>query len=146
MTGLAFVDTNVLIYLRDLSDPFKQAVALRWLQYLRESGSGRLSYQVLIEYYNTATRKLVPGRSPARARRDVSNLLTWEPIAPTATILASAWDLQDRFSVSWWDALIVAAAQESGCRYLLTEDLQEGQRFGELTVVNPFRTRPEDLP
>lgn len=50
--------------------------------------------------------------------------------------------MEDRFGVAWWDALIIAAAQSQGCRYLLTEDLQHGQRFGELEVVNPFVVEP----
>jgi predicted nucleic acid-binding protein len=72
-------------------------------------------------------------------------LLAWRPLAVDERLLEGAWLLQDRHKLSWWDALIVAAAQSAGCRYLLSEDFQEGYDWGDMTVVNPFRTGPKDL-
>jgi predicted nucleic acid-binding protein len=60
--------------------------------------------------------------------------------------MEGAWGIQDRFGLSWWDALIVFSAQVMGCSYLLTEDLQENQKLGDLLVINPFHTSPESLP
>ena len=72
-------------------------------------------------------------------------LLAWRPLAVDERLLEGAWLLQDRHKLSWWDALIVAAAQSAGCRYLLSADFQEGYDWGDMTVVNPFRTGPGDL-
>jgi predicted nucleic acid-binding protein len=72
------------------------------------------------------------------ARKDIRDLLAWSPVAPGSSVIEQAWTAQDRFGLSWWDALIVAAAQAADCRFLLSEDLQEGQVFGKLKVLNPF--------
>jgi predicted nucleic acid-binding protein len=137
-----FVDTNVLVYCRDASEPEKQAQAAAWMTALWKQRTGRLSFQVLQEYYLTVTAKLSPGLSREMARREVRMLLAWRPLAVDGRLLEGAWLLQDRHKLSWWDALIVAAAQGAGCRYLLSEDFQEGYDWGDMTVVNPFRTGP----
>ncbi|MBI4642182.1 MAG: PIN domain-containing protein [Deltaproteobacteria bacterium] len=145
MSDKVFVDTNVLVYCRDASEPEKQAKAAVWMAALWERRAGRLSYQVLQEFYVTVTAKLVPGLEPDAARRDVRVLLAWQPLPMDTRLLEGAWLLQDRYGFSWWDALIAAAAQAAGCRYLLSEDFQEGMEVGGLRLVNPFRIVPEDL-
>lgn len=145
MAAKVFVDTNVLVYCRDASEADKQAQALGWMAELWERRTGRLSYQVLQEFYVTVTAKLDPGLDKESARRDVRALCAWQPLAVEGRVLESAWHLMDRYLLTWWDALIAAAAQAAGCRYLLSEDFKEGMALGELTVVNPFSTRPEDL-
>jgi predicted nucleic acid-binding protein len=135
-----FVDTNVLVYARDAGEPGKQPVAVEWLGYLWRSGAGRLSIQVLQEYYNVVTRKLDPGLPPDQARADVRDLMAWTPIGIDLDMLQSAWRVEDRFGFSWWDSLIIASAQHLNCRYLLSEDFQHGQQIGELTIADPFRT------
>jgi predicted nucleic acid-binding protein len=124
MSADVFVDTNVLVYARDASETAKQKLAASWMEQLWRTGRGRLSFQVLEEFYVTVTQKLRPGLNPESARSDVRSLLAWQPIALDAQLMDGAWSLQDRYATSWWDALIVSAAQRSGCRYLLTEDLQ----------------------
>ena len=69
----------------------------------------------------------------------------WRPVTIDARVLETAWQVQDRYRLSWWDALIAAAAQVAGCAYLLTEDLQDGQMLGTVQVVDPFRVSPERL-
>ena len=145
MTGKVFVDTNVLVYCRDASEPDKQEHAQAWLSALWERRTGRLSFQVLQEFYVTTTAKLDPGLPPELARLDVRNLLAWKPVAVDARVLEEAWRLQDRYRFPWWDALIVAAAQVNACRYLLSEDFQEGMEMGEMKVINPFLSKPEDF-
>jgi predicted nucleic acid-binding protein len=145
MNAKVFVDTNLLVYCRDASEPEKQAQAATWMSALWEQRTGRLSFQVLQEYYMTVTAKLSPGLSRELARREVRMLLAWRPLAVDERLLEGAWLLQDRHKLSWWDALIVAAAQSAGCRYLLSEDFQEGYDWGDLTTVNPFHTGAEDL-
>jgi predicted nucleic acid-binding protein len=139
MSVKVFVDTNILVYSRDASEPGKQQQAMAWMARLWETGSGRLSFQVLQEFYVTVTQKLKPGLDVIRAQTDVRTLLTWRPLSIDARTMEGAWFIQERHGLNWWDALIVASAQISGCTYLLTEDLQESQLLGNLGVINPFR-------
>jgi len=145
MTARYFVDTNVFVYARDSSEPAKQAAASQWLSSLWQSRAGRVSYPVLQEYYLIVTRRLSPGLPSAIARDDVRDLLVWDPVTTNSAVLEGAWRVQDRFSVSWWDALIVAAARIGQCDYLLTEDLQHGQELDGVTVLNPFDVAVPDL-
>lgn len=142
MADKAFVDTNVLVYSRDASERQKQAQAMAWMTHLWKTQTGRLSFQVLQEFYVTVTEKLRPGLSSDEARRDVRSFLAWRPIAMDGRVLEGAWLIQDQYKFSWWDALILSAAQVAECRYLLSEDLQEDQELGNLKIVNPFRTAP----
>lgn len=142
MIPRVFVDTNVLVYLRDSTDPDKQRRAAEWMAHLWESGSGRLSLQVLQEYYVTMTQKLEPGLTAEEAREDVVALGTWGPVATDMDLLESGWAEQDRYGLSLWDALIVAAARRLGCAVLLTEDLQDGQDLRGVVARNPFTTPP----
>lgn len=137
-----FVDTNVLVYARDTSEPGKQPAAQAWMEHLWNSETGRTSTQVLNEYYVTVTRKLSPGLDRAAARNDIRDLQAWRPSVIDHHTVTTAWDLEDRYSLSWWDSLIVASAMELGCGRLLTEDLQDGQQFDQLEVTNPFRHAP----
>ena len=143
MTALVFVDTNVLIYAIDRADLKKQKAAREWRDELWESRCGRISFQVLQEFYAKVTQKWPSGRDQARA--EVRDLLTWQPVMVDAAILERGWKIQDRYRLSFWDALIVGAAKAAGCRYLLTEDLQTGQDLDGVTVVNPFLSDPSSL-
>lgn len=145
MSANCFVDTNVLVYFRDASEPQKQRIAQDWLTRLWRDRCGRLSFQVLGEYYVAATERLKPGLNPQDARSDIRNLMAWNPIALDRGVLESAWPIQDRFRFSWWDSLIVSAAQRANCRFLLTEDLQDGQQIDGLTIRNPFKHGPSTL-
>ena len=145
MTATVFVDTNVLVYSRDASELPKQKQAMAWMARLWSEQTGRLSFQVLNEFYVTVTKKLQPGMDLHSAREDVRFLLAWRPIPTDARVVESAWRIQDRYRLSWWDALIVSAAQLIDCRYLLTEDLQENRNFGNLEVINPFHTPPDSI-
>ena len=145
MTAPVFVDSNVLVYARDTGHPDKQRQARAWMTELWRSRRGRLSFQVLVEYYVTVTRKLRPGLDDGTARQDVQALLAWKPVTVDKQVLEQAWQVEDRHGLSFWDALILAAAQVGSCRYLLTEDLQDQQRIGGIVLVNPFRSTPESL-
>jgi predicted nucleic acid-binding protein len=141
-----FVDTNVLVYARDASEPEKQPQAAAWIDHLWRTRTARLSFQVLQEYYATTTRKLAPGLTPEQARADVRDLLAWRPVSVGTELLEAAWSVEDRFGLSCWDAPIVAAARIAGCEYLLTEDLQHGAELEGLQVVSPFRAAAGSLP
>lgn len=139
-----FVDTNVLVYARDASEPTKQPLADRWIRWLWGSGEGRLSVQVLQEYYVTTTRKLRPGMTTDDARSDVRDLLSWRPVGMSGGLVEAGWAIEDRFGLSFWDSLIVAAAHDAGCKSLLTEDLANGMDLDGLLVVSPFEAEPPD--
>ena len=140
MTALVFVDTNVLLYALDPADLKKQQAARAWRAELWKNRLGRISFQVLQEFYVKATRKWPQARDETRA--EVKDLLAWQPVTIDAAILERGWGLQDRYQLSFWDALIVAAAKSIGCRYLLTEDLQTNQDLDGVLVINPFLTGP----
>jgi predicted nucleic acid-binding protein len=144
MTARVFVDTNVLVYQLDQREPDKQVQARGWLDYLWGTQTGRTSFQVLQEFYATVTRKLEPGLEPEAARKIVRALWAWRPVSIDERIFMAAWSIQDRFRLSWWDALIVAAARSAECPYLLTEDLQHGQDLDGVRVVSPFKISPEE--
>jgi predicted nucleic acid-binding protein len=143
MTGPVFVDTNVFLYVFDPADISKQNAAREWREELWKNRRGRISYQVLQEFYVKATQKWPESLYEIRA--EVNDLFAWQPVTVDAEILDRGWKLQDRYKLSFWDALIVAAAASSGCRYLLTEDLQNGQEMDGVLVMNPFLTSPQML-
>ncbi|HUL16583.1 MAG TPA: PIN domain-containing protein [Terriglobales bacterium] len=143
MTALVFVDTNVLIYAVDAGDPQKRQAAKTWRDELWKSRRGRISFQVLQEFHSKVSQKVPSAREQARV--EVRDLMEWHPVAVDSAILERSWKIQDRYQLSFWDALIVAAAKSAGCQYLLTEDLQTGQDLDGVEVVNPFLTKPESL-
>jgi predicted nucleic acid-binding protein len=127
----------------DDADPDKQEAARNWRAELWKSRRGRVSFQVLGEFYVNAVRKRPSAREEARA--EVRDLLAWNPVTADAALFERGWKIQDRYQLSYWDALIVAAAGAAACRYLLTEDLQSGQRLEHIEVVNPFIHAPESI-
>jgi predicted nucleic acid-binding protein len=145
MMAACLVDTNVLVYARDASEPAKQEAAARWLRSLWSSREGRVSAQVLNEYYVVVTEKLDPGLSREQARADVRNLSAWAPVPTDRVVIEGAWTVQDRYGLSWWDSLVVSAAQVAGCAWLLTEDLEHDRVFDGVRVIDPFRVEPEGL-
>jgi len=146
MNALVFVDTNVLLYRHDGAKPEKQEAAGVWLAHLWRTRSGRLSMQVLQEFYLNATQKLKPGLDRKVARQEVQDLMAWHPISIDFQAIADSWDLQDRYGISFWDSLIAAAARLAGCRFLLTEDLQHDQDLNGVRVLSPFIARPSSFP
>jgi predicted nucleic acid-binding protein len=146
MTGAVFVDANVLVYERDVDQPEKRERAVRWMEHLWLRRNGRLSIQILNEFYVTATQRLKPGLAREAARLVVRNLLAWRPLVLDRVVIEGAFSLQDRFPLSFWDSLVVASAREAACRYLLTEDLGDGEEYDGVEVVNPFTHPPGTLP
>jgi predicted nucleic acid-binding protein len=143
MTGLCFVDANVFVYARDARDPHKHKRAADWIDLLWREQRGRTSAQALLEFYAVATRKLTPRVPSELAWRDVERYLGWRPRATDEELLRRARSLEERHRLSWWDSMIVAAAQLQNCEVLLTEDLHDGAAFGPLVVRSPFTLRVE---
>ena len=145
MSANCFVDTNILVYARDSSEPEKQVLAEQWLTQLWQHELGRISTQVMNEYYVTVTQKLKPGLSIEQARSDLRALAVWQPLDISLTLIESAWDIQDQYAYSWWDTLIISSAIFLDCRYLLSEDMQHEQSIGKLSIINPFLVDPDML-
>lgn len=146
MTATIFVDTNVFVYARDTAHAHKHALAVAWLDRIWRDQSGRTSMQVLSELYVTLTGKLRPGISADDAWDDVEALLAWNPIEVDRDLMVRAHEIVARHHLSWWDGMIVAAAQLQDCDALLSEDLQHGMRFGQVIVQSPFLSRVGEAP
>lgn len=143
MSETVFVDTNVFLYRVDRTDAVRQRTAALWLERLFLSGRGRVSFQVLQEYFVNVLRKKPTALDMVRA--EIRDLLAWKPVVIDDGVLERAWVIQDRYHISFWDALIAAAAKAASCRWLLTEDLQHNQELDGLTIVNPFQRTPQDI-
>lgn len=135
---ICFFDTNVLVYCMDAGDPLRQARAIERFALACEQDTVVLSAQVLQEFYAITTRKLTPALSPAEAQAQVERLASFEVIGSSAASVLEATRLAQRHQLQWWDALILEAALRAQADVLVTEDGQHGQRFGKLTLENPF--------
>jgi predicted nucleic acid-binding protein len=131
-----FLDTNVLLYAYDLDSPLKREVALKLIERgWSNLGSMALSVQVLMEFFVNFVRA---GHSTTEAALVTSDLTRWPVMESSLQAYRLGLTIQDRWQVSLWDAMILAAAQASGARELLTEDLNHGQDYGGVVVKNPF--------
>jgi predicted nucleic acid-binding protein len=135
-----FVDSNVFVYIFDETNPSKRSQAEEWLAWLWKDACGALSWQVIQEFYWNALKK--HGAAPKVARSYVSLMSEWKPPDVTIGLIERAWHWTDQTQVTFWEGLIVAAAERTKCRYLLSEDFQTGREFGSVTIVNPFETSP----
>ena len=136
---LVFVDTSVLICAEDGADAHKQRQALAWIGALWRARSGRLSTQVLNEFYITVTRKLKPGMPQGDARALVRRYAAgWNPWQIDQATVETAWAMEARHGLQYWDCLVLAAAQHSGCAVVLSEDMQHQGHYGAVQVINPF--------
>ncbi len=133
-----FVDTNVLVYAYDRAAGSKHVRARELLEELWKAGRGTLSTQVLQEFYVNVRRKARPPISPESARALVADYLAWDPIVNDGATVLEAVDVGHRHRLSFWDALVVVAAVKSGASVIYTEDLNHGQMFGSVQVLNPF--------
>jgi predicted nucleic acid-binding protein len=127
------------MYAHDTDAGDRHAVTEAHLAQLWGSREGVLSTQVLQEFCAVVTRKFRPSMSRAKARAIVAAYGEWCAVATEPQLIVSASRLEEEHALSFWDALIVQAAIETGAERLMSEDLQDGRRFGTLTVHNPFR-------
>jgi predicted nucleic acid-binding protein len=137
MSGKAFIDTNVLIKAHDVDAATKHDIAKRALQELWSERTGTLSTQVLQEFYINVTRKIASPLSKRSARAVVSSYATW-CVDMTSDEISAAFQIEDEAHISFWDALIVAAAVKAGADRILSEDLNPGQTISGVRIENPF--------
>ena len=137
MNAECFLDTNVFVYMFDETDDYKRTTAESLVRQALEGKNGCISSQVVQETVNVLTGKL--GALPHQVRRIFEHVLLplWQ-INPSENLYHRGLDLKMRYGYSFYDSLIVAAAIESGCKTLYSEDLQHGQQIGDLTIRNPF--------
>ena len=138
-----FIDTNVFLYQMSGREPEKRASAETWIDAVWRSECGRLSWQVIYEVYSNAVGKFQI--QPAQARFFVKHLMEWEPVAPGSRSIERAWHWCDKAELHFWDAMILAAAEQCECAWLVSEDLQGGRKYGSVTVINPFRRDPAEF-
>jgi predicted nucleic acid-binding protein len=140
LIAASFVDTNILVYAIAADDSSRSPVAQSLLRDLMRNRSLRTSTQVLQELYVTLTRKGKTPLHPAAALRYIDQIGAWPVAVTDFNLVRRAIELSVASMLSFWDALIVVAAQASGARTLYTEDLQAGQELLGVRIVNPFHT------
>jgi predicted nucleic acid-binding protein len=133
-----FLDSNILLYVFDEADPRKQQIAFRLITTALESNAA-ISYQVVQEVLNALTRKFQSAVTPEDTRAFLRTTLVplWR-VMPSAELYERALDIQERYQYAFYDSLIIAAALSAGCKRILSEDLQHGQRIEGLRIENPF--------
>lgn len=140
-----FVDSTTLLYPLDLNSPQKARASRAWLKRLRDQDRLVTSPQVLNECYWIVARKPASAEARALIRDYLRDHALWATAPLHADALLEAWCLEDRFRVGFWDALMLASAHAAGCGLFLSEDLNDGQSYGRVRAINPFRHAPEDV-
>lgn len=136
-----FVDTNILVYAHDASAGDKHMVARELIANLWDSRTGCLSIQVLQEFFVTVTRKVARPLSAEVATQIITDLSHWSVHVPDTASILQGMEIHQRYNISFWDAMIIQSAAEMGCTVVLSEDLNTGQVYEGVQVVNPFTTR-----
>ena len=141
--AIVFVDTHVLLVADDAYDVARQARARDWLQVLWQRRAGRVSTQVLNAYYVSATQHFAMPQGDARAK--LRRYQLWQPWQIDHQTVETAWGVEARFGLQYWDALIVAAAAQSGATHVLSLDLPHGQQMDGVTILSPLQATPADV-
>lgn len=139
MNDRYFVDTNILVYAFDRFSGAKHVRANAVVSELLSSGQGVVSTQVLQELAVSLRRKVAHPLTRSEIRRVVEDFETWRVFVNTTESILYALEIEERHGISFWDAMIVQAAENSGAGTLYTEDLSDGQTYGKVRVVNPFK-------
>lgn len=138
MKGRVFLDTNILIYAHDLDAGYKNHKAMTLVESIWQEENGVISTQVLQEFYVNVTQKIQKPLSAARARSIIEPYRTWHLEVNDFTSILMASELAERHRLSFWDAMIVAAACRAKAQRIITEDLNHGQVIEGVQVENPF--------
>jgi len=138
MSGEAFVDTNILVHAHDTHAGPKSIRAQELLTQLWRERRGVLSTQVLQEFCVNTRRKFQQPMTTEQVREAVLVYANWRVVVNTGNSVLRALEVEHRYQISFWDAMIVQAAESAGCEVLYSEDLSHGQEYGGVLVVNPF--------
>jgi predicted nucleic acid-binding protein len=132
------VDTNVLVYAHDVTAGARHERARELMTSLWESGYGCLSTQVMQEFYVTVTRKVARPLPGDVAARIVADLAAWRVHVPEVSDVLDAIEIHRRYTISYWDALVIQSALRLGCQSIWSEDLNPEQVYADIRVRNPF--------
>jgi predicted nucleic acid-binding protein len=138
MSDVVFVDSNILIYAHDAGAGIKRDRAVEKLRQLWDSGGGRMSVQVLQEFYDNVTKKLATPIAHSPAREVVSSYGAWVLEPTTPVTVTRVIDIAALAQIQFWDALIVASAEQADATHLDSEDLNSGQTIAGVKIVNPL--------
>ncbi len=139
MSGRCFVDTTILVYAHDAAAGPKHERARALVEQLWQSRTGVVSTQVLQELCVSVRKKAARPLDVQETRDLVSDYLAWYVVVNDGQAVLAALDIEQRYKVSFWDALVIQAAQAAGADVLYSEDLSDGQRYGDVRVVNPLK-------
>lgn len=140
MNGRFFLDTNIFVYSFDEASSSKAAKALELVRRAVETRKGAVSYQIVQEFFNVALRRFSKPMSSSEAAQYLETVFRplWT-VNSSTSLFREALRLQGEHRLPWYDSLIIAAATESECDVLYSEDLQHDRRFGTTRIENPFR-------
>lgn len=138
MSDKYFVDTNILMYAHDAAAGAKHDRARALVEDLWRTRSGVVSTQVLQELCVNLRRKAGQPLDLKTTREIVTDYLSWEVVINTGESVLEALEIENRYGVSFWDALVIQAAESSGAAVLYSEDLSDGQTYGSVRIVNPL--------
>lgn len=137
MTGRSFLDSNVLVYAYDPSDPQRQSIAEDLVRRAMK-GESIISTQVLAEFASTLLHRAAVGRSAEEVARMLDILGPLRVIVPDREMVRRAVEARAAYGIHFYDGMIVAAAERGGCEKIWSEDLNAGQKYFGVTVANPF--------
>ena len=140
MSDRFFVDTNILMYAHDASQGAKHLRALALVKELWQSRAGVISTQVLQELCVNLRRKVRKPLATRAIREILADYSSWHVVVNTSDSILEALEMEERYGVSFWDALIIHSAQSADAEVLYSEDLSAGQKYGSVRVVNPFKS------
>jgi predicted nucleic acid-binding protein len=139
MSDRRFLDTNVLVYAYDSSEPLKQRVAQEILREGLETRDASISAQILSEFFVTVTRKIRYPLTVPEAAELLERLVLLPVVSINWPTIKQAVSIQTRYGLSYWDSLVIAAAQRAGCAEVVSEDMNPGQGYDGVVVQNPFK-------
>jgi predicted nucleic acid-binding protein len=138
MSDRAFLDTNILVYAYDQNEPRKQGIARKLITDGIKNENLLFSVQVLGEFFNVVTRHIPQPMTPGEAKEIIA-IISFLPVQEIDSAMVNrAIDTHKRYQISYWDALIVSAAERAGCTSIFSEDLSHGQLYHSIAVLNPF--------
>lgn len=133
-----FVDTNILVYAYDIKSGKKRVAAKTLIQSLWENEKGVISIQVVQELFVVLTQKLANPLPHQQTVKIIEDYSSWQVVIPSTLDVMEAIKLHKQYELNFWDAMIVRTAISSECSYLISEDMQHGQKLGPTCVINPF--------
>ena len=140
MSDRIFVDTNILVYAFDKADQYKYDVASNLVLQCYQDKNAVVSTQVLKEFFVTVTLKVSDKMSAEDAEQAVRDFALWTVVETSVSVVLSGINIHRNHSLSFWDAMILAAAKVADCTTLLTEDMGHGTRIEDILILNPFLT------